>query len=126
MLPLFSDLTNPTPAVGWENKERLSLFERGSADCVLALAFIHHLAIPHNVPFSYLAETFSKMGSHLIIEFIEKDDSQVQILLSNRKDIFDRFTKKDFEAEFEQFFKILKATPIKNSKRTLYLMQKKP
>lgn len=126
MLPLFSDLTNPTPAVGWENKERLSLFERGQADCVMALAFIHHLAIPHNVPFSYLAETFSKMGSHLIIEFIEKDDSQVQILLANRKDIFDNFTKKDFESEFEQFFKILKATPIKGSKRTLYLMQKKP
>ncbi len=125
ILPLFSDLTNPTPAVGWENKERKSLFERGHADCIMALAFIHHLAIPHNVPFSYLAETFSKMGSHVIVEYIEKDDSQVQILLANRKDIFDHYTKKDFEAEFEKFFKIIKATPIKNSKRTLYLMAKK-
>ncbi len=126
MLPLFSDLTNPTPSVGWENNERLSLFERGSADCVMALAFIHHLAIPHNIPFAYLAETFSKMGSHVIVEYIEKDDSQVQILLANRKDVFDHYTKNDFEQEFEKYFKILKATPIKNSKRTLYLMQKKP
>ncbi len=125
ILPLFSDLTNPTPAVGWENKERLSLFERGNADCVLALAFIHHLAIPHNVPFAYLAETFSKMGPHLIVEYIEKDDSQVQILLANRKDIFDHYTKKDFEAEFEKYFKIVKATPIKNSLRTLYLMERR-
>lgn len=125
MLPLFSDLTNPTASVGWEGKERMSLFERGNADCVMALAFIHHLAIPFNIPFSYLAETFSKMGKYLIVEYIEKDDSQVQILLANRKDIFTHYTKHEFESEFETFFKILQATPIKNSRRTLYLMQAK-
>lgn len=125
ILPLFSDLTNPSPGLGWELSERESLFDRGPADCVLALALIHHLAIPHNLPFSYLAETFSKMGKHVIVEFIEKDDSQVQILLSNRKDIFNTYCKKDFEEEFGKFFKIVSATPIRNSRRTLYLMGKK-
>lgn len=125
VLPLFSDLTNPTPNVGWELSERDSLFERGPADCVLALAFIHHLAIPHNLPFSYLAEGFSQMGKYLIVEYIEKDDSQVQILLSNRKDIFDLYTKTDFEEAFGKHFKILEKTSIKNSLRTLYLMERK-
>lgn len=125
VLPLFSDLTNPTPAAGWELSERYSLFDRGIVDCVLALAFIHHLAIPHNLPFSYLSETFSKMGKYLIVEYIEKDDSQVQILLSSRKDIFDAYTKKDFEEAFSKQFKILERTSIKNSLRTLYLMEKK-
>lgn len=125
VLPLFSDLTNPTPGVGWENEERLSLFERGPADAVLALAIIHHLAIPANTPFSYQAQAFSKMGKYLIVEYIEKDDSQVQILLSTREDKFETYTKKDFEAEFGEYFKILEKTAIKNSKRTLYLMERK-
>lgn len=125
LLPLFFDMTTPTPAVGWENKERLSLIQRGPADAVLALALIHHIAISHNVPFSYLASAFSQMGKYLIIEFVDKEDSQVQILLNNRKDIFSQYTQKDFENEFEQFFSIKEAVPIKGSKRVLYLMEKK-
>lgn len=124
-LPLFCDLTNPTPPVGWENKERLSLFQRGPADAVLALALMHHLAISHNVPFSYLASCFSQMGKHLIIEFVDKQDSQVQILLANRKDIFQGYTKEHFEKAFEEFFTIKQSTLIKGSKRVLYLMEKK-
>jgi len=125
LLPLFFDMTTPTPAVGWENKERLSLFERGPADAVLALALMHHIAISHNVPFSYLASAFAKMGKYLIIEFVDKADSQVQILLANRKDIFTQYSQKDFEKAFEAFFVIRQATPIKDSKRVLYLMEKR-
>lgn len=125
ILPLFSDLTNPTPSLGWENKERLSLFERAPADAILALALIHHLAIPHNVPFSYLASCFARLGRFLIVEFIDKQDSQVQILLANRKDIFDKYSQKHFEEDFKEFFTIKQATPIKGSKRVLYLMEKK-
>ncbi|GAI82895.1 unnamed protein product, partial [marine sediment metagenome] len=50
ILPLLLDLTNPSPGIGWENQERTSLLERGSADTVLALALIHHLAISNNLP----------------------------------------------------------------------------
>lgn len=125
VLPLFSDLTNTTPAVGWEGKERMSLFERANADAMLALALIHHLAIGNNVPFAFMAEGFSRLGKYLIIEFIEKDDSQVQILLANRKDIFKEYTKEHFEKAFSAFFQIKKAVSIKGSKRTLYLMEKK-
>lgn len=125
ILPLFSDLTNPTPATGWLNRERLSLFERANADCVLALALIHHLAITNNTPFVSMAEAFANMGRYLVVEYIDKQDSQVQILLNNRKDIFDKYTKADFEASYKQFFTIVHAVAIKDSKRTLYLMKRK-
>lgn len=125
ILPLFLDLTNPASSVGWEGKERLSLFDRGPADLIMALALIHHLSIPHNIPFPYLAETFSKLGNYLIVEFIDKDDSQVQILLANRKDIFIDYNQIHFEKEFEKYFKVLERVSIKGSKRTLYLMKKK-
>ena len=50
LLTLVSDLTNPSPSVGWAHGERMSLVERGPADCVMALALVHHLAIGNNVP----------------------------------------------------------------------------
>lgn len=125
ILPLFCDLTNPIGSLGWENTERLSLQERGPADLILGLALIHHLAIPHNIPFSHLASSFAKLGKNLVVEFIEKSDSQVKILLSNRKDIFTHYNKEEFEAAFKKHFTIKHAVAIKGSKRTLYLMTKK-
>lgn len=124
VLPLFSDLTNPTPAVGWENDERMSLFQRGTADVLLALALTHHLAISNNLPFSHIASGFAKLGKSLIVEFIDKEDSQVQILLANREDIFNEYSKEHFEKAFSQYFKILRFVPIKGSKRILYLMER--
>lgn len=124
ILPLFLDITNPTPSLGWENKERLSLIQRGNADTLLALALIHHLAISHNLPFSYIASLFSQLGQFLIIEFVDKQDSQVQKLLANREDIFPNYTQKDFEEAFGEFFTIHETVHIKDSKRVLYLMEK--
>ena len=45
-LPLRMDLTNPSPSLGWAHGERDSLASRGPADMIMALALIHHLAIP--------------------------------------------------------------------------------
>src|SRR5262249_34933303 len=54
LLPLVVDITNPSPAIGWSNRERMTLAERGPADVVLALGLIHHLAIAGNLPFQAL------------------------------------------------------------------------
>jgi len=124
LLPLVSDLTNPSPGLGWANIERKSLIERGPAEMILALALVHHLAITHNLPFTKIAEFLAKIGQNLIIEFIPKTDSQVQKMLITRKDIFPNYTQKDFEKEFGRFFKLKKKSNIKNSKRLLYLMAK--
>ncbi len=125
ILPLLIDLTNPSPGIGWENKERMSLFGRGPADAVLALALVHHLAISNNVPFIKIADFFSKICSSLIIEFVPKNDSQVQRLLATRKDIFCNYKQEVFESEFQKYFTILKLTKIKDSERVLYLMKKR-
>jgi len=108
LLPLMSDITNPSPALGWENKERDSLLARGPADTVLALALIHHLAISNNLPLEKMAEFFRIICSHLIIEFIPKDDPQVKRLLASRQDIFAQYTLENFEKAFGKVFKILK------------------
>ena len=123
--PLLFDLVNPSPKIGWQNEESLSLIERGPVDTVLALALIHHLAISNNLPLSKIANFFEKICNSLVIEFIPKNDPMVQKMISFRKDIFDDYRIESFEKEFSRFFVILEAQRIKGSERTIYLMKKK-
>jgi hypothetical protein len=125
ILPLCVDLTNPSPSIGWSNKERLSLIERGPCDLALMLGLIHHIAISNNVPLVQIADFLSQICRYLIIEFVPKDDSQVQRLLRFRKDIFQDYDEKNFEKAFLNYFSILKREKIVDSKRTIYLMKNK-
>lgn len=122
-LPLLMDLTNPSSAIGWNNKERFSLFERPHPDCILALALIHHLSIAHNIPLDYSAQFFSRITKWLVIEFVPKEDKKVQTLLKNRNDIFNQYNQKTFESVFKNYFEIITIQPIQDSLRTLYLMK---
>ncbi len=125
LLPLVMDFTNPSPALGWQNRERLSLLERAPADAVMALALIHHLAISNNVPLPMLAEYLQGLGHWLVIEWVPKEDSQVQKLLASRQDIFTGYHQEGFEAAFGEFFTIHEKQPIEGSPRVLYLMKRK-
>lgn len=124
LLPLLLDLTNPSPAIGWNNSERMTLIERGPADMVFALALIHHLAISNNVPFSMIADFFSRICRTLVIEFVPKTDSQVQRLLATRTDIFDQYNRESFESVFSEYFRIEHSVAIRDSDRVMYLMRK--
>ncbi len=125
IVPLVLDLTNPSPSIGWHNQERDSLLGRAPADMVLALALIHHLAISNNVPLPQLADFFADAGRWLVIEFVPKSDSQVQKLLTSRKDIFSNFTRESFEEAFAARFEIREKIAVEDSERFLYLMEKK-
>jgi hypothetical protein len=124
LLPLVMDLTNPSPGIGWNNDERMSLFERGPADAVMALALVHHLAIGNNVPLSHIAHMFHRLCRFLIIEFVPKSDSQVQRLLANREDIFPNYDQQGFEEAFSDGFSLLERTALQDSERVLYLFQR--
>ncbi|MBK9925605.1 MAG: class I SAM-dependent methyltransferase [Anaerolineales bacterium] len=125
IVPLLLDLTNPSPAIGWHNRERESFIERAPADLVLALALIHHLAISNNVPLPQLADFFADAGKWLVIEFVPKSDSQVQKLLTSRKDIFPNYTRESFEEAFAERFTIREKVAVEESERFLYLMEKR-
>ena len=125
ILPLVFDLTNPSPSIGWENKERMSIFERGPADMVLALALVHHLAISNNLPFNELVSTLSTISNWLAVEFVPKSDPQVERLLSTRDDIFPDYTQQTFESEFKRQFTIMSSVRIRDSERMMYLMRRK-
>ncbi len=125
ILPLLIDLANPSPSIGWQNRERDSFIERGPADVVLALALIHHLAISHNLPLGKIAEFLSGICEFLIVEFVPKDDPQIKRLLATRKDIFDDYSRESFEREFSKLFALENSARLRDSGRNIYLMRKK-
>ncbi len=125
MLALRQDLTNPSPSLGWAHHERFSLQERGPADVLLALALIHHLAIGNNVPLGSVASWLSSMGRTCVLEFVPKEDSQVQRMLTAREDVFPDYTEAGFEAAFEPYFQVCRKEGIEGTKRTLYLLERR-
>jgi len=125
ILPLIIDVVNPSPSIGWHNEERDSIMLRSFPDAVLALALVHHLAISKNLPFHKIANYFAEITQSLIIEFVPKDDRQVQRLLRSREDIYTDYDSENFEKQFGIFFIIKEKKLIQGSKRYLYLMQKK-
>jgi SAM-dependent methyltransferase len=124
LLPLVLDLANPTPGLGWAGKERDSWLARGPADVVMALALVHHLAIGNNVPLESVAALLAAAGRTLLVEWVPKEDEQVQRLLRSRRDVFPGYTREGFEAAFATRFRTLRADDIQGSGRRMYLMER--
>ena len=125
ILPLFLDLANPSAAIGWANRERMSLAERGPADLLLALAVTHHLAIGNNVPLPSIAEYFATLATQAIVEFVPKSDPMVQGMLRSRADVFAEYDRDSFEAALQGAFTIDDRAPIAGSDRHLYLLTRR-
>lgn len=125
IMPLLADLADPSPAIGWENRERRSLLERANADVVIALALVHHLAIGRNAPLGMVAELMGRLGPNLIMEFVPKGDPMVRRLLATREDIFPDYTLEGFRAAFSARFTIVEERPVEDSTRVIFRMARK-
>jgi ribosomal protein L11 methylase PrmA len=121
--PLQMNLVNPTPAIGWNNIERKSFWERCNVDVIQALAIVHHLFITHDISFEEIAKKLAQHTNYLIIEFIHPEDSQTQILLQNKPHHSLNYNQMNFEKSFKSKFKLIVNSKIKNSKRELYLFE---
>ncbi len=123
LLPLVLDLTNPSSPMGWGENERQGLLGRKGPDALMALALIHHLVISNNVPFSMVSSYFRALAPWLVIEFVPKGDSQVNILLATRQDVFGDYDEAGFEKGFASDWEIVDKKPVAGSTRTLYLLK---
>jgi ribosomal protein L11 methylase PrmA len=124
MLPLVLDLTAPSPAIGFANRERGTIDQRQKPDCIMMLAVIHHLTISNNLPFQELVRWLSGICRFLILEFVPKADSQVRLLLKTRVDIFEDYDAEHLESAFGEAFDLLEKQPVPDSERILYLFRK--
>jgi SAM-dependent methyltransferase len=119
--PLLLDLTNPSPAQGWDHAEWPSLAARGPFDAVLALALVHHLAIGNNVPLAGVAAMLARLGRAVIIEWVPKGDPQAQRLLRSREDIFEAYSVDALRAAFAAIgMSERRMEPVGDTGRTLH------
>lgn len=124
--PLVLDLSNPSPAIGYMNRERASFFERGQADCVLALALIHHLLVSGNLSLEAIRDMFCALTRKgLILEFVPTSDPMFQRLMRFRVDLFADLDLAKCKAVFAERFEIVREVPVEGSLRTLLLMNKR-
>jgi SAM-dependent methyltransferase len=126
ILPLWLDIANPTPALGFRNQERKSFMDRVQADTVFALALIHHLLITSRIPMDAICDLFYELTeTYLVVEFIGRNDDMFQTLRALREDIYSEITSEAFIAIFNQKFELINQRKISNTERTLFTFKKK-
>jgi SAM-dependent methyltransferase len=128
VLPLVVDITRPSAALGWRNRESPSFLERarGSFDAVLMLAVSHHMLVTERIPLAEIIELAAELTTDaLLVEFVPPDDPMFRTLARGRDQLFEYLTNDFFESACRKRFDIARSHQLADSRRTLYLLRKK-
>jgi SAM-dependent methyltransferase len=116
---IVCDLFNPSPSMGWELTEKLSIFDRIKADSFLALGLVHHICIGGNVPIPRLMSVLSNLADNGLIEWIDKSDPMVQAILRNRVDVFDDYNWDNFYSCLSDCYQTIKVHELDGGTRRI-------
>ena len=120
ILPLVSNLADPSPNLGWRGCERKTLPERGKPDLTLCLALIHHIVITANVPLKEFVDWLANLTQELVIEFVTRNDPMVRTLLRNKRDIYADYHQEYFERCLKEAFTVIRQESLASGARLLY------
>jgi SAM-dependent methyltransferase len=121
ILPLYMNLADPSPGIGWRGRERLPLPDRAAPDLILALAVIHHMTLTANVPIPDVVDFFADLTPELVIEFPTPDDQMVKRLLRNKREgVHDDYTLERFEAALASRFDVRQRDELEGGTRVMY------
>ncbi|MCC6338615.1 MAG: class I SAM-dependent methyltransferase [Acidimicrobiia bacterium] len=122
VLPLVMDLVDPSPGIGWRNRERAPFPERVRPDLVFSLALVHHLAISANVPLPEVVGWLRSFDAPAVVEFVDRDDPMTKRLLANKPaGLFDDYRLDAFEKLLGEQFSLDKRELLPSGTRTLFL-----
>ena len=121
VLPLWLDAANPSPSQGWAQAERRGMGERGGADFLIALAFIHHIVIGRNVPVGMALDWLLALAPGGVIEFPPKEDPMVKRLLAHREDVFPDYGIDTFMRELQTRARVVRTLELSENGRLLVL-----
>lgn len=122
ILPLVVNLADPSPDLGWQGRERRSLKARGTPDLTLCLALIHHMVITANIPLDDFVDWLAGLESHLVIEFVTREDPMVERLLLTKEDIYHDYALENFERSAGRYFTTLARERFHDGTRVLYFL----
>ena len=127
ILPLVGDFANPSPAVGWSNRERASFLSRAEQhfDVVLLLAVIHHLRVTCGVPLAQILGLAADLARKaVVIEHVPIEDPMFKRLSRGRDELYADCQRSEFEKALRTRFDLDKSAELTNG-RTLYLARKR-
>jgi SAM-dependent methyltransferase len=129
---MVANFARPTPAVGWRNREQLSLLDRltgkgryaGKFDLVLMLAVIHHLILREQLPLRHIADLCASLTRRwLVLEWVPPTDPMFQEWLRGRDDLYGSLSEDDLKNAFAPFFHVVDRTELGNC-RVLFLFER--
>ena len=123
---LVANIARPTPAVGWRNREQLSLLDRltGKFDLVLMLAVIHHLILREQLPLGHIGDLCASLTSRwLVVEWVPPSDPMYQEWLRGRDDLYGKLSENDLRQSFAAHFHVEDRMVLGNN-RVLLLLER--
>ena len=128
LLPLVVDLSRPTPALGWRNRECPSFLSRacGRCDAVLMLALLHHLLVTERIPLPEILSLVAELTSSLaIIEYVGPKDEMFIELTRGREQLHASLSREAFEKACATHFEIISSLHLEGTHRWLYGLKRK-
>jgi hypothetical protein len=123
ILPLVMNLTDPSPGLGWRGLERKAWTDRGKPELILALALLHHVSITGNVPIRQFVDWLADLGSHVVIEFMTREDPMVKKLLAAKRVSHEDYERGFFERCIGEAFEIERTQELPSGTRILYSLK---
>lgn len=127
VLPLVVDITRPTAGLGWRNMETRGFLDRarGSFQCVLMLAVIHHMLVTERIPLEEILQLACELTTDmLIIEFVPPDDPMFRLLTRGNDRLYEYLNRDLFEDLSSKYFVIERTEQVGDSERRLYQMRR--
>jgi SAM-dependent methyltransferase len=123
---IHADIARPTPAVGWDNAEAMTLLARleGQFELVMMLAVIHHLVLMEQIPLRAIVELCERLTRrYLIIEWVPVEDPMFQSLMRGRDSLYGALSEDDLLHACEGRFEVVRRQALGNG-RVLFLFEK--
>ena len=127
ILPLVVDIGRPPGACGWQNGECAAFLDRarGSFDCVLMLALMHHLQVSERVPLAAILQLAAELTTRwAVVEYIDPKDSNFQQMARGREALHRDVTAGSFDSAAGRWFQIADTCAVSPTRR-IYLLRKK-
>ena len=123
------NISNPTPGVGWMNGETSGYIKKNLNyfDNIIFFGIVHHLVVTDRIPILSIIELLASLTKrNLIFEFVSNKDERFLDLANINIDLYQNFTKENFENLIQKSFKIIKTYDLEyNSNRNIYILEKK-
>ncbi|MBI1860522.1 MAG: class I SAM-dependent methyltransferase [Deltaproteobacteria bacterium] len=126
ILPLVVSITQPSPAMGWRNRQARSFVSRCQSsphDTVAMFALLHHLMVRELIPIEEIIALAGDLTTrHWIVELVLPND-RLYTKMARGRTI--PLTAEEFESKFRDQFSLVEKHPITGTHRILYCLEKR-